>query len=151
MNRQTRLKPITSQQRRGAAVVEFALVVPLFFTVVFGIIEFGQGFMVAQLLNSAAREGARVAMLPGSTNAEVEATVLQILEESTALDPDQVTVNVAVTPGEGNPNPNNQVVAASKRDLCTVNVQVGFSDVALVSGHFLEGVQLRGSCSMRHE
>ena len=144
-------KPACGEHRRGAAVVEFALVVPLFFMLVFGIIEFGQGFMVSQLINSAAREGARVAIASGSTNADVEAAVLGIIERSTTTDPNNVTVSITVTPDGNNPDPAHQVAAASKRDLCTVDVRVGFSDVSLVTGHFLEGVQLRGSCSMRHE
>jgi hypothetical protein len=57
-----------------------------------------------------------------------------------------------INPLDGNnPDPGNQVAAASKRDLCTVDVQVGFSEVSLVTGKFLDGVRLRGSCSMRHE
>lgn len=151
MQRQIHHPPAQTRQRRGAAVVEFALVVPLFFMLVFGIVEFGQALMVSQLLNSAAREGARVAITPGSTNEDVQQTVLNILDRSTTTAPSDVTVNIAVTPDANNPDPGNQVSAASKRDLVTVDVQVGFSDVSLVTGHFLEGVQLRGNCSMRHE
>ena len=44
--------------RQGAAAVEFALVVPVFFLMVFGMIEFGARIMVQQLLTNAAREGA---------------------------------------------------------------------------------------------
>jgi len=151
MQRRLLQKPSTTEQRRGAAVVEFALVVPLFFTLVFGIIEFGQGFMVSQLINSAAREGARVAITPGTTNAEVEAAVLDIIDRSTTTDPGNVTVTITIVPSGTNPDPSNQVAAAHKRDLCIVDVRVAFADVSLVTGHFLNGVQLRGSCSMRHE
>lgn len=144
-------KPDSSEHRRGAAVVEFALVVPLFFMLVFGIIEFGQGFMVSQLINSAAREGARVAITPGSTNAEVQQTVLDVIERTSGTAADNVTVTITVTPDGNNPDPGNQVADAGRRDLCTVDVQLGFSDVSLMTGRFLEGVQLRGSCTMRHE
>jgi Flp pilus assembly protein TadG len=51
---------------RGAAAVEFALILPVLLLIIFGIIDFGR-MLNAQLNTSqAAREGARVAMLGGS-------------------------------------------------------------------------------------
>lgn len=50
-------------RRRGGAVVEMAVVSPLLLTLVFGVIEFGNSFMVRQILTNAAREGARVAAI----------------------------------------------------------------------------------------
>lgn len=50
--------------RRGAVIVEAALVVPLFLVLVFGIIEFGRVYHVYQVLTNAAREGARFAVSP---------------------------------------------------------------------------------------
>jgi TadE-like protein len=49
--------------RRATGVVEFAFVAIVFFTFLFGIIEFGQLVMVNNLLDSAAREGARVGVV----------------------------------------------------------------------------------------
>ncbi len=46
-------------QRLGAAAVEFAIVAPLFFMLVFGCIEFGRALMVQQILTNASRVGAR--------------------------------------------------------------------------------------------
>ena len=48
-------------RRRGAAVVEFALVAPVFLTLTVGCIELGRAIVVQQLLTNASREGARVA------------------------------------------------------------------------------------------
>lgn len=61
--------------RRGAAVVEMAVVLPLLLTLVFGIIQYGYIFMVRQSLTHAANEACRVATLPGSTDADVLASV----------------------------------------------------------------------------
>jgi hypothetical protein len=52
----------------GQALVEFALVAPLFFLVLFSIIEFGRYVYNVQILNNAAREGARYAIVHGSTS-----------------------------------------------------------------------------------
>jgi Flp pilus assembly protein TadG len=48
---------------RGAAVVEFALVLPILVLLVFGIIDFGQGFNAQVELRGAVREGARALAL----------------------------------------------------------------------------------------
>lgn len=52
-----------SKRARAGAIVEFAVVLPMLLTIVFGIIEFGWIFMVRQSVQNAAREGCRVAIL----------------------------------------------------------------------------------------
>jgi Flp pilus assembly protein TadG len=52
---------------RGAAVVEFALLLPLLLLLVFGIIDFGRALNAQITLTQAAREGARLAAL-GKSN-----------------------------------------------------------------------------------
>src|SRR4051812_6554667 len=94
-----------SGDRRGAAMVETALVLPIFFMVVLGVIEFGRAMMVAQLLTNGAREGARLAVLPGSTNTSVETAVLDFVQASVGVPRAKVTVTITVTPATGNPNP----------------------------------------------
>ncbi len=44
-------------------MVEFAIVAPIFFLLIFGMIEFGRVVMVQQLLTNASREGARLGVL----------------------------------------------------------------------------------------
>lgn len=52
---------------RGAAAVEFALVVPLLLLVLLGIVAASQAFQTQARLSAAAREGARVVALSGTT------------------------------------------------------------------------------------
>ena len=59
--------------QRGAAAVEMALVLPLLFMLVFGIIEFGFIFNRFITVTHAAREGVRVYALPGKTTADAVA------------------------------------------------------------------------------
>ena len=61
----------TDNPVRGAAAVELAVVLPLLLTLVFGIIEFGWVFMVRETLVNSSREGARVAVLQGSTEQDI--------------------------------------------------------------------------------
>ncbi len=51
---------------RGQAMVEFALVAPLFFLLLFSIIEGGRFVFYYELLNNATREGARYAIIHGA-------------------------------------------------------------------------------------
>ena len=47
------MKLIRKSDRRGAAVVEMAMVLPIFMMVVFGIVEFGRAMMVGQMVTRA--------------------------------------------------------------------------------------------------
>jgi Flp pilus assembly protein TadG len=148
-----RLRPLhrPTKARDGTALVETALVLPIFFMIVLGIIEFGRAMMVAQLLNNGAREGTRVAIMPGSTNTDVQNAVLNFVTGAVGVAPEKVNVTITVTPATGNPDPANNVANANKRDLCTVVVRVAFSDVDYLPGKFLNDRQLIGQGAMRHE
>ena len=65
---------VKKKRNRGQAIVEFALVLPIFLLLVLGSMEFGLVFHQYQIVTSASREGARVATL-GGTDAEVVAAV----------------------------------------------------------------------------
>jgi len=55
---------VEGRRERGQSMVEFALLLPIFFGLVFSIIEIGRAWAVKQALTIAAREGARVLVLP---------------------------------------------------------------------------------------
>lgn len=66
-------------QRRGAALVEFALTVPIFFLFLLAAFEFGWLNVVRHTADNAAYEAARTAMVPGATVAEAAAKANSIL------------------------------------------------------------------------
>ena len=139
--------------RRGAAMVEMALVLPVFLMLIMGIIEFGRAMMVSNLVTNAAREGARMAVLDGSSNTEVSAAVRTFLQGaiSSSLTTSDIGISITVTPAPGNPNPANNVGSASPRDLIAVQVSLPFNKVALIPGKYLAGKTLTGTSAMRHE
>jgi Flp pilus assembly protein TadG len=57
---------------RGQAIVELALTLPLLLLVLLGIFDFGLMFQRFEVVANAAREGARVAVLPGYLPAQAE-------------------------------------------------------------------------------
>lgn len=64
-----------NNHRRGSAVLDAALVFPILLSLTFGCVEFGHYFFIKHTLQGAAREGARAAASPGSTNSEVTTAV----------------------------------------------------------------------------
>jgi len=49
------------RNERGSVAVEFGLIAPIFFLLLFGIIDFGRAFYTVNNLATATREGARIA------------------------------------------------------------------------------------------
>ncbi len=125
---------------RGASTVEFALVLPALMLVIFGIVEFGRVFMVHQMLTSAAREGARVASMPGADNSAVQAAIDQELASAgLTADSFEFTPSDVSTAGRNNP--------------VTVRVQINYESIAWAPGFIpgLTGMQLEGVVIMRKE
>jgi Flp pilus assembly protein TadG len=118
-----------SRLRRGTAAIEFALVAPVFFLLVFGLIELGRMVMVQQALTNAAREGCRTATLATTqSNTEVESTIRNFLNSvmHNASSADEVRVTV----------PSELASTAAGTDL-TVAVEVDYADVSWLPLQYL--------------
>lgn len=59
-------------RRRGLTLVETAIVISLVFMVIFGIYEYGRFVMARQVVQNAAREGARLAVVNTNTLTEAD-------------------------------------------------------------------------------
>jgi Flp pilus assembly protein TadG len=69
-NRNKMMKSRKKQDRRGVALVEFAIVAPILFMFFFACIEFSRVNMIRNAIVDAAYEGARSAITPGATAAD---------------------------------------------------------------------------------
>lgn len=141
----------TSRKRRGAALVEMAVVLPVFMMVILGIVEFGRAMMVSQLVTSAAREGARIGVVDGNANSDIESYVENFLSEAAGVSSEYITTTVTITPGPGSTTSGNEVGNAQARDMVKVEVAVPFDRVSYIPGDYLTGKNLRSSATMRHE
>src|SRR5881396_760682 len=65
----------TRGNERGAVLIEFALVLPLLLVIFAGMFDMGLASQRYQAVTNAAREGARMAVLPGYSTADVESRV----------------------------------------------------------------------------
>lgn len=112
-----------------------AVVTPLLLTILFGIIEYGWVFSVRQTLIQAAREGARTAALPGSTDQQIEARITEQLQVM------------------GLSNATIDLTRATQADPTErVEVTIPYSEVTLVGGFFGgTNFDLGAACTMRKE
>jgi len=123
------------RNRRAAAVVEMAVVLPVLLTILFGIIEFGWTFMVYQSITNAAREGCRVAVLEGSTETDIQGRIDQYMT-LVGITNYQVEINRSATG-----NPTEEVI-----------VRVPYASVSLLNGYFgPTNFNIAGKACMRKE
>jgi hypothetical protein len=70
----------TRHSERGAALLEAAVTIPILLLIAVGIFEFGRAYQTWQILTNAAREGARLAVLPDPTPGVVEQRVKDYMQ-----------------------------------------------------------------------
>ncbi|MCA9265314.1 MAG: pilus assembly protein [Planctomycetales bacterium] len=127
-------------ERRGAAAVEFAIVAPIMFLLVMGMFELGRAMSIQQVLTNAAREGAREAILIGSTEDSVSEVVTNYTEAA------------SITLPEGQPAISPSLDTIEAGDTVTVSVRADFSPLSIFGGNWLgDRYTLSASSSMRKE
>ena len=67
------------KNERGAALIEAAVTIPMILLISVGIFEFGRAYQTWQVITNAAREGARIAVLPGMDDTAVRSRVQQYM------------------------------------------------------------------------
>lgn len=110
-------------QRRGAAAVEFAIIAPVMLTFTLGLIEISRLTMVKESAVQATREGAREAIRPAATAADVIAQVNQELALMSITN-----ANVVVEPSV--------LESAPPGSLVTVRVSVPIAAISWAGDYF---------------
>lgn len=133
---------VPAPKRSGATTVEFAVLAPILFALILGIIEIGRGLMVVHLLTNAARQGCRTGVIEGTTTAQITQVVQSTLQ-SQGISSDTVTVQV----NDGSADAS----TAQAGDEITVQVSVPVSKITWLPGaRFLSG-NLTGKYTLRRE
>ncbi len=141
--RRRRLSP----EEGGQALIEMALILPVLLLVIGAIIDFGFLFLRYEAVTNAAREGARIAVLPGYQTADVQARVANYLTAGGLTDPAPPAVVVY----------GSETLTGLTVSVVTVNVQYPSEYLflgtiaSLVSGGAYATVTLRASSTMRRE
>ena len=138
------------EHRRGQAVVEFALVLPVFLLLLLAAVEFGRAYLKLHILTNAAREGARMGMLPDKVEQDVYDTTSEFLEAAGMRTGSWQTV-VTVTDKEGVLREGG-LAQAQEGDRVQVSVSY---ELEVLSGTIIPGwegtVNLDSDCVFRHE
>lgn len=133
--------------RRGAATVEFALVLPVFLLLLAGMIEFGQAFRIQHSLSTAARSGARSAIVAGVSNSTIVQNVQTLCAQLLGVSSTDVSVGISV-----NGNINGSLANASNGDSISVTASIPYSKagVGFFSNTFANST-LKSTCILPHE
>ena len=94
------------RRERGSQLIELALVLPMLLLMFAAIVDFGLLFQRYLVISNAAREGARIAVLPGYTSTDVQNRVTQYVRQSTGdntLSPTAALATVSITPTAASP------------------------------------------------
>jgi Flp pilus assembly protein TadG len=87
---------------RGAELVELAVVLPLLLILIAGIVDFGFLLQSYEVVTNAAREGARIGVLPGYNTADIQGRVAAYVSAAGLAGTPTTTVSqVSITPGGG--------------------------------------------------
>ncbi len=134
---------------RGGVLVEFALVVPILLVIFAAIVDFGLMMQRREVLTNAAREGARIAVLPGYDAADVTARVNAYLDNGLTAGA-SANATTAVT---------NTTLAGVAPAVQMRQVEVAFTSqytilgplMGLIGGSDFGSVTLRARSTMRLE
>jgi Flp pilus assembly protein TadG len=97
----------------GAALVEFAITVPLLFLIVWGAIDFARAYYTSNSLASAVREGARYAVVFQNPTANADAIKAKVKQSFNAFGGDTIldaAITVYDSTAVGTPVPGNVTV-----------------------------------------
>ena len=129
----------SDRKERGQAMVEFALLLPIFLAVLFLIIDFGVGINRWVIVTNSTREGARIGAVGASTNDIADKVALT---SNGLLDPADVTVRY-VGDGDGAAERGESVVVESDYEYDLITPLRAFLSIAFDSISFHSCTDMR--------
>ena len=135
-----------ARRRRGNAMIEAALVLPVLMYLVFGCVDFGQMIYIKHTLQGAAREGARAAATPGSNNGDVTTAVNNSMSAAGFV-PAKYTLKIRDANDTTNLNVNQTAGTPIQ-----VRVEANWSNVGVQMTRFISPTKIiAGATTMRKE
>jgi Flp pilus assembly protein TadG len=121
--------------RRGQALVEFALVIPIFLLVLVAIFDLGRAVFAYNTLTNAAREGARMAIVN-----QYKPTIVARAKQQTAIvelnDP-SVTVDFYQVNADGTPDTSQQCALVAVGCLAVVSFEATYQPITPLVSNIL--------------
>jgi Flp pilus assembly protein TadG len=146
-NRTSSIKQVLRNSRLGSAAVEFAVIAPLFFLLLAGIIEFGTAFRIQHCLSAAARQGARAAIIDGSTSSQITQKVRDNCVKNLKVGPADVIVAITIN---GQSSIDLSQASEGTEIQVTVGIPYSKAGVGFYANTFANSV-LSSSCTLEKE
>jgi Flp pilus assembly protein TadG len=128
-------------RRRGNAILETAIVLPILLSLAFGTVEFGYYFFAKNTLQGAAREGARAAIISGATQSDVTTAIATVMSAA-GLSSSNYTVTTSPA----------SVTGAAEGTTITVTVACTWNNLHMSPlGIIPSNKAVQGVAVMRHE
>ncbi len=127
--------------RRGTALVEMAIVLPLLILLLLGIIEFGNIMFVRHNLVNAATQGARLGLLDGIDEDEVISQVKEVLADAGFAN---LGVDISADFEVIDPNPPDE----PGRTTVKVVADSTYAEASIFGGFLPDSLVLHASCTM---
>jgi hypothetical protein len=116
------------RSRKGSVLVEFALILPVFLALLFGVVSFSAALYNKTVLTMATREGARAGVLFVANRTDA------IIRSSAALEASRVCKNNLISFGA----PVNAVISTNSTptqdNILTVSASIDFTGIFIVPG-----------------
>ena len=127
---------LASRNRRGVTAVEFAVVVPVFFMLLFAGIEFAIIGTIRSTSHNAAYEAARILVVPGANAADGITEAKRILS---IIGVDTLTVTVTPT------------AITDTTQTVKVDIAIPYAQNAVFTPWFVGNVTLKSTCTLNTE
>lgn len=100
-----RRRPMWRGVSRGQALVEFALVAPIFFLLIFGVIEFSLINASIGAYNFAAKDAARLGSISGPTDANIDQEIVALVNSHVSAVPAATTLEIDIFQAQSDGSP----------------------------------------------
>lgn len=125
-----------SKPRRGVTTVELAICIPIFFAIIFFFLESWRAMEFQQLVDHAAFEAARAAILPGASASQARTRATEIMTAAGARN-----ATIQVLPATIDETTTN----------VTVSVSINYGDVGWFFQYFGRAKPLASTITLPHE
>ncbi|MCC7418849.1 MAG: pilus assembly protein [Planctomycetaceae bacterium] len=144
------------EKRRGAALVEFALTIPIFLTLIMGVTEIGTALDSTNILSAGLREGGRLATMDWTTVVPSGTTInqkvigdIQNFYTAAGLPGNEVVVTITSAEGSDMGQDFNLATPSNQGRLFKIAARLPYSSASSIPASFMKNKDLSSSLVFR--
>lgn len=144
------------ENRRGAALVEFALTIPIFMTLILGVTEIGTALDSTNIMSAGIREGGRLATMDWSTVVPSGTTINQKVigdiknfYTAAGLPGNEVVVTITSAEGSDIGQDFNLATTSNQGRLFKISAKLPYSSASSIPASFMKNKDLSAALVFR--